>query len=140
MDNHRRDKDNRSSQSDRGGADRSSLGSGRPPLLVFNTCPPTFWWSSTNQKHQHTLETIDLMNHFVLEGLSSMQVINTRDQIIQIFDRTLMHRGRFLLHPLRPCLPDQHVNRKKLVVPPARISKQIRHINTDSSLYHPTLE
>jgi hypothetical protein len=36
-----------------------------------------------------------------------------------------MDRGRFGLHPLRPCLPDQHVNRQKLVVPPARISKWI---------------
>jgi hypothetical protein len=36
-----------------------------------------------------------------------------------------MHRDRFGLQPIRPCLSDQHVNRQKLVVPPARISKQI---------------
>jgi hypothetical protein len=36
-----------------------------------------------------------------------------------------MHGGRFGLHPLRPCLPDQPINRQKRVVPPAQISKQI---------------
>jgi hypothetical protein len=36
-----------------------------------------------------------------------------------------MHRGYFGLHPLRSCLPDQHVNRQKLVVPLAWISKRI---------------
>jgi hypothetical protein len=36
-----------------------------------------------------------------------------------------MHIGHFRLHPLRPCLLDQHVNRQKLVVRPARISKRI---------------
>jgi hypothetical protein len=25
--------------------------------------------------------------------------------------------GRFELHPLRPCLPDQPINRQKLIVP-----------------------
>jgi hypothetical protein len=59
MDNHAQDKDNRLSQSDRGGADR-------PPLLVFNTCPCLFW-SLANQNHQRTSETIDLMSYFVPE-------------------------------------------------------------------------
>jgi hypothetical protein len=36
-----------------------------------------------------------------------------------------MHRGRFRLHPLWPCLPDQSINRQKLVVPPAQISKRV---------------
>jgi hypothetical protein len=54
-----------------------------------------------------------------------MQVIGSCDKIILILDITLMHRGRFGLHPLRPCLPDQPVNRQKLMVPPAQISKRI---------------
>jgi hypothetical protein len=36
-----------------------------------------------------------------------------------------MYKGRFILHCLRPCLLDQHVNRQKLVVPLAWISKRI---------------
>jgi hypothetical protein len=54
-----------------------------------------------------------------------MQVIDSCDQIIYIFDRTLMHRGYFGSHPLRPCMPNQHVNRQKLAAPLARISKRI---------------
>jgi hypothetical protein len=34
----------------------------------------------------------------------------------------------FRLHPLRSCLPDHHVDRQKLMVPPIRISKRIRPI------------
>jgi hypothetical protein len=39
-----------------------------------------------------------------------------------------MHIGHFGLHPLRTCLPDQPVNRQKLVVPLAQISKRIGQV------------
>ena len=51
-----------------------------------------------------------------------------------------MHRGRFGSHPLRPCLPDQHVNRQKLVVPPSPNKQTDWASNTNSSSYHPTHE
>jgi hypothetical protein len=51
-----------------------------------------------------------------------------------------MHKGHFGLHPLRPCLPDQHVNRQKLVVPPSPNKQTDWASNTDSLSYHPTLE
>jgi hypothetical protein len=51
-----------------------------------------------------------------------------------------MHRGRFGSHPLRPCLPDQLVNRQKLVVPPSPNKQTNWASNTNSSPYHPTHE
>jgi hypothetical protein len=49
-----------------------------------------------------------------------------------------MHRGRSGSHPLQPCLPDQPVNRQKLVVPLAMFTDWAS--NTNSSPYHPTHE
>jgi hypothetical protein len=51
-----------------------------------------------------------------------------------------MHKGRFGSHPLRPCLPDQPVNRQKLVVPPSPNKQTDWASNTNSSPYHPTHE
>jgi hypothetical protein len=45
--------------------------------------PPTFWWSLVNQKHQRTLETIDLMSYFVPEVRSQLDASHgSCDQII----------------------------------------------------------
>jgi hypothetical protein len=67
MDNHAQDKDNRSSQSDRGGADRPSPRARSSATFGVQHMPPAFWWSLANQKHQCTSETIDLMSYFVRE-------------------------------------------------------------------------
>jgi hypothetical protein len=47
-----------------------------------------------------------------------------------------MHKGRFGSHPLRPCLPDQPVDRQKLVVPPSPNKQTDWVSNTNSSSYH----
>ena len=66
MDDHTRDKDNRPSQSDRGGADRPGPRVG--PSFTFDVQHmPLLFGSLANQKHEHTSETIDLMSYFVPE-------------------------------------------------------------------------
>jgi hypothetical protein len=65
MDNHGRDKDNHSSQSDRGGMDLPGLRAKPSTTFGVQHMPLPFGGALANQKRKRTSETIDLLSYFV---------------------------------------------------------------------------